>query len=79
MCLGPNPATDATTIYWQGTESLPLSVTVYDLSGRVLQIMNLDQSERTLSLAEYPSGTYLIDARVSGNIRQTARLVILAE
>lgn len=77
MYLGPNPASLNCTINWQGTGSMYLEVRIYDLSGRIVQSRTLEPSVRTLDLSGIPAGTYLVDAVAPGNVRQTARLVIL--
>ena len=77
MYLGPNPASTNCTINWLGTGDMYLNVCIYDLSGRVVQSRTLEPSIRTLDLGGIPAGTYLVDAIAPGNVRQTARLVIL--
>lgn len=79
MYLGPNPTSAVTTINWQGTVNTVLEVKVYDASGRVVQSTVLQPSCRTLDLNGLSSGTYFVDAVAPGNVRQTARLVLLAE
>ena len=54
-----------------------LDIRVYDLSGRVVQSRTLEPTSRTLDLSDIPAGVYLVDAVAPGNIKQTARLVIL--
>ncbi|MCK5133596.1 MAG: T9SS type A sorting domain-containing protein [Candidatus Sabulitectum sp.] len=78
MYLGPNPATLSSTINWQGTWNMELQIRIYDLSGRIVRKRVLEPSSRNLDLAGIPAGTYLVDAIAPGNVRQTARLVILA-
>ncbi len=77
MYLGPNPASENCTINWLGTGDMFLNVCIYDLSGRIVQSRTLEPSMRTLDLSGIPAGTYLVDAVATGNVRQTARLVIL--
>lgn len=77
MYLGPNPAFSATSLNWQGTDDMYLEISIYDLSGRVVQEVVLEPGSRNLNLAGIPAGTYIVDAEVPGNIRQAARLVIL--
>jgi len=77
MYLGPNPASLNCTINWQGTGDMALQVRIYDLSGRIVQRRVLAPSSRLLDLTGIPAGTYLVDAIAPGNVRQTARLIIL--
>ncbi|RKZ03175.1 hypothetical protein DRQ21_06535 [Candidatus Fermentibacteria bacterium] len=77
MYLGPNPASGTTVINWQGTGNMVLDVRVYDISGRVVQSSVLQPSSRTLDLTGLSAGTYFVDAVAPGNMRQTARLVLL--
>ncbi len=77
MYLGPNPAFASTTLNWLGTGEKDLEVSVFDLSGRVVLERTLPAGVRTLDLTGFPAGTYIVDAAAPGNIRQSARLVIL--
>ncbi len=77
MYLGPNPASLNCTINWQGTGGMALQIKIYDLSGRIVQRRELAPSSRSLDLTGIPAGTYLVDAVAPGNVRQTARLIIL--
>ena len=78
MYLGPNPTSSNATINWLGTGDMTLEVKVYDLSGRIIQSGTMEPSYRTLDLFGVPAGTYFVDAVAPGNMRQTARLVILS-
>jgi len=79
MFLQPNPAVSSTSINWPGTSEMSMNVRVYDLSGRVVQSVSLDQYSRTLDLVNFPAGTFFVDVTVQGGIRQTARLVITGD
>ena len=77
MYLGPNPASQNSTVNWRGTGEMVLQIRIYDMSGRVVERLTLEPSSRSLDLSSIPNGTYLVDAVAPGNIRQTTRLVIL--
>jgi len=62
---------------WRGTDDMPLSVRLYDLSGRTVRDYNLEGASRNLDLSGIPAGTYLIDVVAPGNLRQSARIVVL--
>ncbi len=79
MYLGPNPASLNSTINWQGTGEMTLQIRIYDLSGRVVERLILEPSSRSLDLSSIPVGTYIVDAVAPGNMRQSARLVILGD
>ncbi|PIE51377.1 hypothetical protein CSA37_11655 [Candidatus Fermentibacteria bacterium] len=79
MYLGPNPATAATVLNWQGTAEIQLYVSIYDLSGRVVEELILEPGHRNLDLTGIPAGSYIVDVHTPGNIRQAARLVILGD
>jgi aminopeptidase N len=73
----PNPSSGIASIDWQGTESLPLDVALYDVSGRLVHSQVLDPGNRAFTLGALPSGTYFLEARAPGNLRQVSRLLIL--
>ncbi len=77
LYLSPNPASTTSAMIWLGTEDMPLSVRLYDLSGRTIQELALEPSTRNLDLSGIPAGTYLIDVVAPGNLRQSARIVVL--
>ncbi|MCD4700770.1 MAG: T9SS type A sorting domain-containing protein [Candidatus Aegiribacteria sp.] len=74
--IAPNPAYMSTVLHWSGMAESDLHVGLYDLSGRKLLDWSLSEGERVLDLIGIPSGLYLIEASGSGNIRQTAKLII---
>ncbi|MCK4672000.1 MAG: T9SS type A sorting domain-containing protein, partial [Candidatus Aegiribacteria sp.] len=66
-----------TVLNWSGMADSELSVTLYDLSGRMIREWNLNGGgDRHLDLSSVPSGLYLVEASGPGNIRQTAKLII---
>lgn len=73
----PNPSSGTVTIDWQGTESLPLELALFDISGRLVAARALSSGNRTLSLGSIPAGTYFLEARAPGSLRQVSRLLIL--
>jgi len=73
----PNPSAGTASIDWQGTESLPLSMALYDVSGRLVLSQVLAPGNRAFTLAALPSGTYFLEARAPGNLRQVSRLLLL--
>ena len=79
LFLGPNPAVSATGLNWQGTGSMELDFSIYDLSGRVVKRGSLESDDRNLDLTGIPAGTYIVDVTAPGNIRQASRLVVLGE
>lgn len=57
----PNPATDQVKIQWQQTQSGPVTLSLYDLSGKIrYQETIAGEQERRLSVAGYPQGVYLL-------------------
>ncbi|MCK4506628.1 MAG: T9SS type A sorting domain-containing protein [Candidatus Aegiribacteria sp.] len=72
----PNPTMSMTVLNWSGMADSELSVTLYDLSGRMLLEWNLNAGDRHMDMSSVPSGLYLVEASGPGNIRQTAKLII---
>lgn len=77
LTFGPNPCRSSTTILWPGTETMRLEVRVYDLAGRVLEETRLGPDQRSVDVSSLPTATYLVEVRAEGNLKQTARLVVL--
>lgn len=73
----PNPSSGIATIDWQGTEDLPLDVALYDIAGRMVANQSLAPGNRSLVLGVLPCGTYFLEARAPGNLRQVSRLLLL--
>jgi hypothetical protein len=66
----PNPATDVVTLTGLTQQS---TVTVYDLSGRVVQ--STTASSSTMVLSELQTGTYLVAVRNGASVK-TQKLVV---
>jgi len=73
----PNPSSGTAAIDWQGTENYSLNVVLYDIAGREVARDILPPESRTLTLGHLPAGTYFLEARAPGNLRQVSRLVVL--
>ena len=71
--FNPNPASGYTTLHIQPVSSLPLKVTLADLSGRVLKSTTVGPGEHgcLLDVSNLPTGIYL--AIISEEIRILAR------
>lgn len=78
MYLGPNPAVSQTNLNWPGTGNMTIEISIYDLSGRIVQSGILEPTVRSIDLSGIPAGTYIVDATAPGNIRQSSRLVVLS-
>lgn len=76
LYLSPNPASTTSSMIWQGTDDMPLSVRLYDLSGRTVKDYTFEGASRNLDLSGIPAGTYLVDVVAPGNLRQSARIVV---
>jgi len=77
LYLVPNPCSLSSTISWPGMEQSGIQVTVFDIAGRTVMSVSLDQGSRTLDVSGLPSATYLVEVRGDGNLRQVSRMVIL--
>mgnify|MGYP006282385055 CR=1 FL=1 len=75
--LGPNPCSNVTSLFWDGTESMELQVFVYDMTGRLRMEASLMPDDRILDTSSLPPATYLLDVRAEGSIRQSVRMVVL--
>jgi aminopeptidase N len=78
MRVWPNPCTGSASLLWPGLEGSGLSVTVFDLSGRSVGEQDLVDGGGALDLGDLPPGTYLVEARAAGNLRQVAAIMVLA-
>ncbi len=65
--MSPNPATDRLNIYFSNNTGLQKTVTVYDLSGRVLLHKVTGNFKTTLDVSQLSKGTYLVQVVEKGN------------
>jgi len=77
MMAVPNPAASSTSIVWNGVEGRSGEVELFDLSGRSVRSGSMEAGVSLLELSGLPAGTYLVEARVEGGLRQVCRLVVL--
>ncbi|MBN1434474.1 T9SS type A sorting domain-containing protein, partial [Candidatus Fermentibacterales bacterium] len=77
MRVFPNPSSGTAVVEWPGLEGLAIRIGVYDVSGRLLQTASLEPGSRSLSFDGLPAGTYLVEGRSAGNLRQVTRLILL--
>ncbi|MBD3369732.1 T9SS type A sorting domain-containing protein [Candidatus Fermentibacteria bacterium] len=77
ISIHPNPTTSWAEIEWTGVEDRSGSVLIFDLSGRLMMDKDLVGGRCTIDVTSLPSGTYLIEARAEGNLRQVHRLVVV--
>jgi len=76
MLASPNPASVSTVIVWDGVEQRSGEARLFDLAGRRVRQAPLVAGTATLDLRGLPSGTYFVEARADGGLRQVCRLVI---
>lgn len=62
--IAPNPVSEQLTI--RATEAIR-SVTVFDMTGRLIRSNNADGPEMNISMASFPSGMYLIHIQTDNN------------
>ncbi len=58
--LSPNPTTDKVTVKGMGSTSAEATVTVSELSGRMLLKQTVKAAEAQIDLSNLPSGTYML-------------------
>lgn len=75
--LFPNPTSGAFTLDFGKSLDAETQIVVMDLTGRTLQQITVQegQTNRAISLQEYPSGLYLIQARSDGRSIWSGRVV----
>ena len=56
----PNPTAHSLTVRIGDDWSLPVTVTLHDLSGRLVSVATFDQNEWFMDLSEYSPGVYLL-------------------
>ncbi|MEO6547729.1 MAG: T9SS type A sorting domain-containing protein [Ferruginibacter sp.] len=75
----PNPAKDFITITMSVVLPLadrPLMVRVADISGKILSTQKLSSSRQTVSVANYPNGTYFLQIMDATKLLYTQKLII---
>ena len=77
MLARPNPASVSTVIVWDGMEERNGEARLFDLAGRSVRRASMEAGTATLDLRGLPSGTYFVEARAQGGLRQVCRLVVV--
>ena len=72
LSIYPNPATATATV----ETALPTRVTVFDLTGRVVQAADIVQRRHTLSLTGLAAGVYLVRAEGADGTAAVQRLLV---
>lgn len=75
--LFPNPTSGDVTLDFGAPLESEAQVTIMDLTGRTLQVINVGegQSNQALSLSQYPSGIYLLRALRNGQAIWSGRII----
>jgi len=73
----PNPAKDWTIVYYK-TKTLPSTIEICDLLGKVIYTKVIEQSEGELMIetASFPSGNYFVKLQAQGATLKTEKLTI---
>jgi hypothetical protein len=76
----PNPATDHARIEFTLTDASKVSMSMYNLSGRLVKSIDLGElttgnHEINLSVRDYPSGTYILRIN-TGNKSSSGKIII---
>jgi len=75
--VGPNPCAGSVQVVWPGLENEGIFLALYDLSGRRVAGQALAPGATEFVFGDLPSGTYFLEARAPGNLRQTASICVL--
>jgi hypothetical protein len=75
--LYPNPAKDWFIVYYK-TKSMPFTIEVCDLLGKVIYAKAIEQTEGELMIetASFPSGNYFVKLQAQGATLKTEKLTI---
>lgn len=81
VLLFPNPATEKTNIRLQASDNTSYFIKVYDISGRILSIINTQklmagESNFEINTSSFNSGVYFVSVEGSNNFKATTKLVI---
>jgi aminopeptidase N len=74
--LWPNPCIGQVNVLWPGMEGSQIRATLFDLSGRSVAAQTLEPGAGIFTLGDLPGGTYLLEVRAPGNLRQVASICI---
>lgn len=66
ISLYPNPAKDQLTLSFNFSESSPVSITIYDMEGKIIKTENIKDYkagnyEKVYSISEFENGSYLVE------------------
>jgi hypothetical protein len=81
LTVSPNPASAEVTVVFSAETDCEASLSVYDLSGRLVEKSDLGQvtaggSQATIQAAGYPSGLYLCAVRAGQQVFTGSMLVV---
>ena len=72
----PNPTSDAVTVSIAGkTEQLTLTLKIFDMNGRLLQVMPVKDGEIRISLSNFAAGAYILQISDRKNNVQTFKII----
>lgn len=78
LSVFPNPSSDLVTIYNPSNESHIISVTVFNVQGKLIKQFNVEPMEEniTLNVSDLPPATYILYALTSDNKQLSSRLIL---
>jgi hypothetical protein len=71
----PNPAFDMMTLKAENSENAELSYLLFDLNGKLLQGEEMTQSEKQISMIDYPAGNYFLSVVNGGFEVKTFKII----
>jgi len=72
----PNPTTGEITVNLSAYENRPVRLEVYDLMGKMLQVLETETMNITLDLSAFQNGVYLIRGQSEGLPDATKRVIV---
>jgi choice-of-anchor B domain-containing protein len=76
----PNPLVNNKTVYFNSSKGNINTITITDLTGRIVDTFNLNASQGSINLSQtQASGTYMLNVYQNGVKMSTEKLVILEE
>ncbi|MDR1757899.1 MAG: T9SS type A sorting domain-containing protein [Bacteroidales bacterium] len=71
----PNPASSQLFITLSNMEKIKATITLYDLTGRVIKEVNTENETNMIDLSGYPSGTYMVRITNGNRVLGTTKVM----
>lgn len=73
--ISPNPAHSQVILHWQGNENIKSPIQVYDMTGKLIKEINVNNPIEKIDVSNLDNGLYIVKLRINKRI-MTEKLLI---